>query len=157
MNKDLFIKGGKKLMSLAQWKPEYVTGNSKVDEQHKYLFEIINRLHTAMLEGYTKDVIKNTLEDLLKYTVEHFTMEELLMLYHRYPLYVEHKQKHTILTDKLKDLCDRFDDKNRSINLKLLQFLNQWLAHHIKGEDQKLIKFLKEKQQENDHKTLVKA
>lgn len=142
-------------MSFATWKSEYVTGNSKVDEQHQQLFEIINCLHTAMLEGHAKDVIKKTLKDLLKYTVEHFTMEELLMLYHRYPNYVEHKKRHTQLTDKLKELCDKFEEKNESINLQLLLFLNEWLAHHIKGEDKKLIKFLQEK--ESSHKTLVHA
>lgn len=140
-------------MSFATWKPEYITGNSKVDEQHQQLFDIINCLHTAMLEGHTEDVIKKTLKDLLKYTVEHFTMEELLMLYNHYPSYAEHKERHTKLTDQLKELCEKFEHKNHSINLQLLHFLNEWLAHHIKGEDKKLIKFLKEK--EIARKTLV--
>lgn len=133
-------------MAFAAWKEEYITGNIAIDAQHKRLFEIINILHQAMLEGHTKDVIKKTLDDLLQYTIEHFTNEEMLMLYNRYPNYREHKKMHDYLTNKLKKLSLKFADKNHSINLELLHFLNEWLAHHIKGEDKKYMKFLREKE-----------
>lgn len=135
-------------MSFAQWKNEYITGNSKVDEQHRHLFEIINNLHAAMLEGHAQEIIKNTVDQLLKYTIEHFTMEELLMVYHHYPNYADHKKRHTELTTKIKGISAKLTEKNQSINLELLNFLNEWLAHHIKGEDQKLVKFLRDKESE---------
>lgn len=147
-------------MSFAQWKKEYVTGNQKIDDQHQHLFDIINVLHQAMTEKHGQDVIKKTLNDLLQYTIEHFTTEEMIMLYHHYPNYKEHKERHTNLTNKLKELAIKFEHSTHSINLEVLHLLNEWLAHHIKGEDKKLMKFLQEKSkqtQENSQRKLVKS
>lgn len=52
----------------------------------------------------------------------------------RYPRYQEHKKIHKDLTDKVKDLRGKFVSGDVNINIELLHFLNQWLAHHIKGE-----------------------
>lgn len=130
----------------AKWSPEYYTGNKKVDEEHQKLFEIVNKLHDAMKKGHGKDVLKNTLDELIKYTIQHFTDEEFFMLSKRYPRYQEHKKIHKDLTDKVKDLRAKFVSGDVNINIELLHFLNQWLAHHIKGEDFKLFKYLREQE-----------
>lgn len=130
----------------AKWTPEYYTGNKKVDEEHQKLFEIVNKLHDAMKKGHGKDVLKQTLDELIKYTIQHFTDEEFFMLSKRYPRYKEHKKIHKDLTDKVKDLRAKFVSGDVNMNIELLHFLNQWLAHHIKGEDFKLFQYLKEQE-----------
>jgi len=138
----------------AQWNPEYYTGNKKVDEEHRQLFEIVNELHDAMKKGHGKDVLQQTLDKLIKYTIQHFTDEEIFMLSKGYPRYQEHKKIHQELTQKVKELRNKFIAGNVNINIELLHFLNQWLAHHIKGEDFKLFKYIKE-QEELKSKSLI--
>jgi hemerythrin len=59
-------------MPIAYWRDEYCTGNAEIDEQHQKLFKIINNLHDAMLQGHGKEVLKNTLDELIFYTIDHF-------------------------------------------------------------------------------------
>lgn len=132
-------------MKIAFWRSEYETGFSQVDEQHQHLFDIINRLHEAMSQGQGRDVIKETLEEMIDYTVEHFAMEEKLMLETNYPLYQEHKKIHDKLTQEVKEIAEKFTDGDRFVTIELSHFLTKWLIHHIKGQDQKMIRFFREK------------
>lgn len=142
-------------LTFARWSPEYRTGNQKIDEQHQHLFEIINKLHDAMKQGQGKDMLKNTLDELIKYTIEHFTQEEFFMLSNHYPYYKEHKKIHQDLTDKVKNLRAKFTESHTNINIELLHFLNQWLAHHIKGEDFKMMKYFQEQEKLLNSKTTL--
>lgn len=67
-------------ITLAQWLPEYETGDHLVDEQHQSLFSIINSLNNAMLEGQGEALLQKTLESLKDYTTVHFDTEEEFML-----------------------------------------------------------------------------
>ncbi|MEI6065040.1 MAG: hemerythrin domain-containing protein, partial [Pseudanabaena sp. ELA748] len=63
-----------------------------------------------------------------------------------YPDYDRHKQTHDHLLSKVDNLLLKFRDRDtRVITTEITQFLVEWLAHHIKGEDQKMIQFLQAK------------
>ena len=130
-------------MPLAYWRDEYRTGNSLVDDQHQKLFQIVNRLHDAMLQGHGRDVLKKTLNNLTHYTLEHFKTEEQLMLTHAYPHYDEHKSRHEELKTKVLSLIANFEVSS-SLAIEVSHFLTEWLIHHIKGEDQKMIRYMRE-------------
>ncbi len=132
-------------MSLAVWREEYITGNAEVDRQHQQLFEIINHLHDAMMVGKGKQMLKATLDELVKYTVIHFQTEEALMVTYHYPEYKTHKQIHDELTAEVLALVKNFDHPSTVLTIEVSRFLTSWLIHHIRGEDQKMIKFLRDK------------
>lgn len=132
-------------MTIAYWHEEYCTGNPVVDEQHQNLFKIINTLHDAMMQGKGKNTLKQTLDELIRYTIEHFATEEKLMLQYNYPYYRDHKLKHDELTDKVSNLAEEFTEGNILLNAEVLHFLNEWLIHHIKGEDLAMINYLRKK------------
>lgn len=131
-------------MKIAFWRPEYETGFNTVDHQHQHLFDVINRLHQAMSEGHGKEVIQETLAEMIDYTVDHFATEEKLMVEYNYPLYQDHKKIHDRLTRQVKEIADKFANGDRFVTIELSHFLTQWLIHHIKGQDQKMIRFLQE-------------
>ncbi len=133
-------------MTIAYWHEEYCTGNPLVDQQHQNLFKIVNSLHDAMMQGKGKQRLKETLDELIKYTVEHFVTEEKLMLQYNYPYYRDHKRKHDELTAQVSNLAAEFDEGNLLLNAEVLHFLNEWLIHHIKGEDLAMINFIRKKQ-----------
>lgn len=140
-------------MPLAFWRDEYCTGNSLVDDQHQHLFKIVNSLHEAMLAGHGRDVLRQTLRDLATYTLEHFKIEEQLMVTHAYPLYQEHKARHEELKVEVVALLKNFEETSY-LAIEVSHFLTSWLVHHIKGEDQKMIRFMREKVDSQPMETL---
>jgi hemerythrin len=127
---------------IACWQQEYNTGNSQVDRQHQQLFEIVNALHDAVVTKKNVYTIQELLEALANHTIEHFQTEESLMMAVDYPEYDRHKQTHDCLLSKVDRLLLKFRDRNTAaVTTEVTQFLTEWLAHHIKGEDQKMIQF----------------
>lgn len=126
---------------IACWQEEYVTGNPQVDGQHQQIFELVNTLHDAVVTGANITVLQELLEDLANHTIEHFQTEEALMMAVNYPDYKRHKLTHDRLLATVNSLLIQIRDCH-TVTIDITQFLMDWLAHHIKGEDQKMIKFL---------------
>ena len=128
---------------IACWQQEYVTGNPQVDGQHQQIFEIVNALHDAVITRKNLYILQELLGYLANHTIEHFQTEESLMMAVDYPDYDRHKLTHDHLLAKIDNLLLKFRDRDtRVITTEITQFLVEWLAHHIKGEDQKMIQFL---------------
>ena len=127
---------------IAFWQQEYNTGNLQVDGQHQQLFEIVNALHDAVVTRKNVYTMQELLEALANNTTEHFQTEEALMMRVDYPDYDRHKQTHDCLLSKVDNLLLKFRDRNtEAVTTEITQFLTEWLAHHIKGEDKKMIQF----------------
>ncbi|MDX2213952.1 MAG: bacteriohemerythrin [Oculatellaceae cyanobacterium bins.114] len=132
-------------MPIALWLNEYCTGNDQVDREHQVLFHIVNSLHEAMGQQAALPILKDLLNTLATHTVLHFESEERLMQAHAYPGYDRHKQSHERLKAKVIALSQKFHTQGESAIEELTGFLAEWLVHHIKGEDQKMIRFFQEK------------
>jgi len=132
-------------MSLFQWKNEYSVGHVHIDAQHKRLFELAGELHSAMLAGKGNEVLSATLADLIAYTKRHFAAEENLMVKFGYPDTPRHKTEHTKLTADVMEFQKKFEARKSTVTLGLLQFLKNWLTHHIGESDRKIAAYLREK------------
>lgn len=126
-------------MPFVQFDPLYRLGHGEIDGQHEGLFEAVNRLHDAMREGRARQEIATTLGFLRQYTVEHFQAEEALMQASRYPGFPAHKQLHDALTRQVADLEAKHQSGAMTISLSVMNFLKEWLAHHISVEDRKVV------------------
>ncbi|HTR37690.1 MAG TPA: bacteriohemerythrin [Bryobacteraceae bacterium] len=127
------------------WKPEYSVGHAEIDSQHKRLFVLAGDLHTAMISGKGKNILSKTLAELISYTKLHFATEERLMKAHNYPDYAQHKANHDSLTAKVVEFQRDFETGHVAVTVGLLQFLQDWLRHHIRETDRKIALFLKSK------------
>lgn len=132
-------------MSLFIWDDKYSVNIKEIDEQHKKLVGMLNDLHTSMLGGKTNDVLKKTLNDLVEYTTYHFKTEEQLFITYKYPKYVEHKESHKNLTNKVLGFYSDLESGKKMLSVELLFFLKDWLVNHILGEDKMYSKFLNDK------------
>lgn len=130
-------------MSMFEWKQEYSVGHAEIDAQHKRLFELASELHAAMARGKGKEEMSKTLSNLVAYTRLHFASEERLMQTHHYPDYVHHKVLHDALTAKVIEFQKEFELGRVGVTIGLLQFLKDWLQHHIGETDHKVAIFLK--------------
>lgn len=135
------------MMQIPYWSEDYKTGFPIIDQQHQAMFQLVSDLQTAMVEAASPTTLKTLLQALLKDTIAHFTLEEDLMQEHCYPSYEQHKQIHDRLTHKISNVLARLEAEEdaASVNSELSHFLHQWLVHHIKGQDRKMIQFFRER------------
>ena len=126
---------------IANWQAEYETGNLEIDEQHQDLFELVNSLHDAVITNKDVQTLQDILNSLASHTIEHFQAEESLMLAAHYPDYTRHKATHDHLVVKVINLLQMLRSHKLEATTDITQFLTDWLTHHIKGEDQKMIQF----------------
>ena len=117
------------------WKPEYNVGVPQIDAQHLQLFVMAADLHSAMLARQGKAALAGLLERLLSYTRNHFATEETLMQHSRYSGYAAHKAEHDALTERVLAFQAGFAAGRVAITLEIMQFLKDWLSHHIAGTD----------------------
>lgn len=129
-------------MALLTWDNRYSVNIKEIDRQHQQLIAIINELHDAMVGKRSKDVLEDILENLVRYTQEHFSYEEHLMQMHEYPGLHEHKEKHGELRQKVLRLQSDRQTGKIVVSLEVMHFLRDWLAAHIQGTDKMYSDFL---------------
>lgn len=133
-------------MAIANWNSRYETGIGIIDTQHKALFDAVNRLADSFKAGTSKAQVKDSLDFLVKYTVEHFQTEEKHMRDMDYPKLASHLAEHAQLIVKAKDLQARLAD-GKPVTMDVTIFLADWLKHHINEVDMGYVNFTKEKNQ----------
>ena len=119
-----------------------MVGQVEIDTQHKRLFQLADQLHAAMTAGKGKEILSKTLADLIDYTKRHFASEERLMQRFHYPEYAKHKALHDKLTAQVVQFQQDFASGSVPVTIQLLQFLKDWLQHHIGETDRKIALFL---------------
>ncbi|KAA3650057.1 MAG: bacteriohemerythrin [Proteobacteria bacterium] len=125
------------MAELFQWSDSYDVGIQEIDEQHKVLVDLLNRLHDAIHAHQGTDTSRKILGDLADYTRTHFAVEESLMRVSNYPEFEAHKQNHEDLIGQVNALQTKLDSGEAKITFELLHFLKVWLTHHIKEADKR--------------------
>jgi hemerythrin len=62
---------------------------------------------------------------------------------HHDPDYAQHKAFHDDLTRRVVEFQKSFDEGRTAMSVELLQFLKDWLGHHIGETDKKVATYLK--------------
>jgi hemerythrin-like metal-binding protein len=88
-----------------------------------------------MMKGQAASVTGPMLMKLVDYTRNHFADEEKLMAQTKYPSLQQHHAHHVDLTNQVEDFVGRYDRGEITLNVKLLNFLRDWLTNHILKED----------------------
>ena len=130
-------------MKAFQWNACFITGLHDVDEQHHRLVDLINRFGELIMDrdGATDASLDSVFLELADYSRYHFDDEEALMVAERLdPRDVaEHKRIHAGFLSEVIRL-HRAASKDIEASRYLLQFLTHWLAYHILGTDQIMVR-----------------
>ncbi|HVN95096.1 MAG TPA: bacteriohemerythrin [Syntrophorhabdaceae bacterium] len=132
-------------MALLEWNEKLRVDIREIDEQHKRLVDLINRLHDAMKTGQGKAVLGGTLTELFDYTDYHFGTEEKYFRQYQYPSLVVHKSAHDLFRSRVAELKAKAVEIDSMVTIETMNFLKDWLYDHILGSDQKYAPFLKTK------------
>lgn len=127
---------------------DLITNNSMIDTQHKQLFDAINALLDACSKGQGRTEIGKTLDFLSKYVDKHFSDEEKLQIKHSYPEYDKHHKYHEEYKKIIRELQQELEKSGANIALvaKVNTAIGGWLVNHIKREDLKMAKYIREQQ-----------
>lgn len=128
-------------MAFFEWKDTLSVKVKEIDDQHKALIDMINRLYEAMRSGQGSSVVSGIVDDLSDYTVKHFSDEENMMARFEYPQLSAHKVEHEAFVAKVKDFQTGIKTGKMFLSIDILNFLSDWLRKHIMGTDQKYSDF----------------
>ncbi|MEJ1298161.1 MAG: bacteriohemerythrin [Candidatus Sedimenticola sp. (ex Thyasira tokunagai)] len=129
-------------MSLLKWSPDLDTGIPVIDKQHQRIVEYINQLNHAQ-QSSSREEVGEVLDQLVDYTLSHFTFEEELMDESGYRFVNAHKKVHKLFVRRVSDYVERFKT-GEDITDELLTSLKTWLVNHIKNDDSDYTEIVKE-------------
>ena len=126
-------------MSFMQWSQKMSVGVPELDDDHKRLIDIINRLAEHAGDETKESVLRQALYGLQRYAEVHFRREEAVMSACSFKGLDHHKQEHLAFVERISTLNRTFEvqGKNAASSLPddLLGYLRDWLNHHILIED----------------------
>jgi hemerythrin-like metal-binding protein len=120
-----------------KWNDGYSVGHLLLDNQHKTLINLINELYHSMKNGKGKQALSKTLDDLVQYTIDHFSKEEQMMVKYSYPEFKKHKAEHEELAKTAINLQANFKNGTTPLTMDVLDFLKNWLYNHIEKTDKR--------------------
>jgi hemerythrin len=132
----------KKIPDLVAWGPEYETGQSTIDAQHRKLFQITNRLYKACESEKANDEFLSALQYAAAYAKFHLLAEETYMQKMRMSAqrgdYVrEHLAEHERFLLAVVDFTGNYK-KGEADPIDFVRFLKNWIFNHIATFDMEL-------------------
>ena len=133
-------------MEAIYWSEKFSVGVKELDEQHRQIIEMLNRLiSTPEARDANSETVSEILTAMTRYSLEHFKTEEGLMKAHGYPNLEEHRQEHIAYRRKAIDFSTAATIGVESVPQILIDYLSEWWVHHILDEDMKYKPFFTEK------------
>lgn len=136
MNKNVDI------FKIFPWDTHFETGIDKIDEQHKKLVDILNRLAAYQANLAKEEDLNKVFDELVEYADYHFKTEE--GIWSQYFLndewYKAHENTHNSFLGAVLKIKN---DPNKTFNdtiYELILFLSKWLAFHILDTDKRMAK-----------------
>ena len=122
---------------LIDWSDKYSIGIPRIDEQHKFFFDAVHRLHKECVAGEGEHAVLETLVFLENYVRGHFQDEVAFMREHEYPRVEEHEDLHAEFLERFLELIGEFKESGPSQHLaqRMGEMVQGWLVDHIAKAD----------------------
>ncbi len=124
------------------WKKEFESGDPRIDEQHKVLFQYANQIKNMSLSD--NDLEKETLmfEKIIQHIVVHFQSEEEILKAYGYPELVEHHKIHEGLVAEIALARQAFEEGRLGVAEVFTFLTDVVIAGHLFHEDAKFFKYI---------------
>ncbi|MBI4808668.1 MAG: bacteriohemerythrin [Nitrosomonadales bacterium] len=119
----------------------YLVGVEEIDEQHRNLVYLVNRLNDALKHDESKEAAMLMFDELLVATTHHFDTESRYMSSYHYPNQSAHEVEHAHLINEALQMKSQFRDGRE---LLALQSIKDWLLGHIIYSDKKMAAYLRQ-------------
>jgi len=117
----------------------HLVGVGEIDEQHRNLVYLVNRLNDALQRDESSGLIMQMFDELLDATTHHFATESRYMKESHYPEQDKHEAEHAHLVNDVAHFKVQFQQGRE---LLVLQSIKDWLLNHIVYSDKRLGTYL---------------
>lgn len=124
---------------MIEWNDKYSMGISMIDEEHKKLIDIINKVFVTKEHNDNPEEVRNVLHEMIKYALSHFATEETYMTKLNCPEYQLHRNEHLNFTDYAVGNINKVINSDYHVAKEMLEQLKQWLLNHMQETDRKYI------------------
>lgn len=131
-------------MTRLRWDESFSVQVKGIDEQHKELFEAVEKFEQAVDDGEELPALVKLLDFLIDYSRSHFALEEKYFDELSYEDAERHKEQHQAFIDIVQGFKRRFDDGDYVMPVELKTFLGQWLREHVITSDLRYVKCFRE-------------
>jgi len=129
---------------MIEWDDKFSVLNDEIDEQHKKLILIIEKVATIVSQkNFELSKVLEVVDELDNYVDEHFSSEEALMVKYDYPYMDFQLKEHDKLRKKLEELNVFNHENDPKFFNEMLHYLIDWLLDHILKTDKKLGLYIK--------------
>ena len=118
------------------WTKNISVGVPKIDDQHQFLFYIINKLE-RMKGELSGEELENYVDSLSNYVQIHFQTEEEFFYRFDFADKLEHEKEHGLFVDKIMEYRQKLENSEPVSVDDLYAFLSSWIKDHIQGSDMK--------------------
>ena len=125
------------------WNKNFETDIKIIDDQHKELVRILNKLAANLANLSDKLVLNEIFDELANYADYHFKTEEAIWSkYFKNDIwYEEHEKTHETFIGDVLALKENKDKKPFDDTIyEIVNFLSKWLAYHILDTDKRMSK-----------------
>jgi hemerythrin-like metal-binding protein/diguanylate cyclase (GGDEF)-like protein len=133
------------LFEIFPWNSNFSVGIGFIDEQHKRLVELLNKVIWQFVTFNDNNANETVLGELIAYTRYHFDEEE--RLWHKYfgdkSLFKDHARTHEAFFTKIKHI-QQDTAAGETCTDKLIEYLTNWLAVHILHSDRRMAMMVQE-------------
>ena len=139
------------------WEDRYSVGIPSIDEQHKELLVLTNKLYDACREGEEKarDYFKEVIRSAVEYVQFHFTSEERIMERINFPELATHKVQHTTFVKQVLEEVKNFESGKTFVPNTFVRFLRDWILTHIAMSDIKYADYIRTLKKQGTLKSLI--
>lgn len=120
---------------LVKWNDEFSVGYAKIDDQHKMMLELLNKLFFIFGKGMERQEFLKILKETNDYAAMHFSFEEALMTGAGYPGLEAHLAVHERYRLEVRRFVTELVRDDRVSPEELFQFLKNWWRGHILNTD----------------------
>ncbi|MCP4995174.1 MAG: bacteriohemerythrin [Gammaproteobacteria bacterium] len=118
----------------AQWSEDFNIDIQPLDDDHRELFELINRCRKAFDNHEAPENGYPMLDEIYHYAQYHFKREEKVMAACDYPDIKNHRQVHALLLKQARSMMK--EEREGMFDIRsLLAFLDDWCVGHVQSMD----------------------
>lgn len=128
-------------MAKIVWDDSFSVGIRKLDNEHKMLIGMINKLHESGQAQGNDEVVTDLITEMTDYFHYHFATEEHYMRKYHYPDYARHCAEHEEFIERVIAFCSEDLSQSKKIVAEMADYLGEWLINHVLVTDMKYTSF----------------
>lgn len=131
-------------MPFIAWNDEMSVGVKELDDDHKEIVDLLNRLHEGVEAGIGNSEVVNIFSKLVEATKRHLHHEEQILAKAGFPHLAQHLKEHDAILGKGLMLQARFmSGSTQPFTLAEVDLACRWLQTHLIESDKHYAQYLK--------------